>query len=84
LYLTQFLSGNLALYGRVLKSVPYLALVRKAADEITITIFSKYCGGKKINERLVTSKKLTNNFTDVVTCGLETDMAREPLALPRS
>jgi hypothetical protein len=39
LYLTQFLPGKLAFYGRVLKSTACLAVVGKAADEIRITIY---------------------------------------------
>jgi hypothetical protein len=39
LYLIQILPGKLAFYARVLKSVAYVALVCKAADEIRITIF---------------------------------------------
>jgi hypothetical protein len=39
LYLTQFLPGKLTFYGRVLKSIACVALVRKAADEIKITIY---------------------------------------------
>jgi hypothetical protein len=40
-----------------------MVLVRKAADEIKITIyFLKSFGVNKINEFVVTSNKLTNNF----------------------
>jgi hypothetical protein len=38
LYLSQFLPGKLTFYGKVLKSVARVALLRKAADEIRITI----------------------------------------------
>jgi hypothetical protein len=38
LYLAQFLPTNLLFYGRVLKSIADVALVRKAADDIIITI----------------------------------------------
>jgi hypothetical protein len=36
---TRFLSGTLVFYGRVLKPVACVALVRKAAKEMRITIF---------------------------------------------
>jgi hypothetical protein len=63
LYLTQFLPTELRFYGRVLKPVASVALVRKAANEIRITIFfSDSYRGKKLNELVVTSNKLTNNF----------------------
>jgi hypothetical protein len=54
-----------------------VALVRKAADEIRITIFFNSFGVKKIDE-LVTSNKLKNNFTGLVTSGLRSDLARGP------
>jgi hypothetical protein len=41
-YLTQFLPGKLTVYGRVLKSVARVVLVRKAADEIRIVTFLNY------------------------------------------
>jgi hypothetical protein len=43
----QFLPGKLTLFGRVLKSVAYVALVRKAADEISITIFFQILRSKE-------------------------------------
>jgi hypothetical protein len=54
------------------------ALVRKAADEIRITILFKTLGVKKVNLLVVTGKKLTNNFVDLVTSGLGPDVARRP------
>jgi hypothetical protein len=75
LYLTQFLLGKLTFYGRVLKSIACVALVRKAADEIRITIFFTSFGAEKINE-LVASNKLTNNFAALVTSGQGPDVAR--------
>jgi hypothetical protein len=44
-----------------------------------ITIILESFRVKKINELLVTSKKLTNNFTVMVIIVLWPDMAREPL-----
>jgi hypothetical protein len=83
LYLTHFLPGKLAFYGRDLKSVAYVALVRKAADEIRIIIFFKFFGENKINELVVTSNKLTNKFAGLVTNGLGPDVARGPSLGPR-
>jgi hypothetical protein len=54
-----------------------VALVRKAADE-TITIFFKSFGVIKINELVVISNKLTNNFAGLVTSGFGSDVARGP------
>jgi hypothetical protein len=55
-----------------------VALVRKASDEIRITIFFfKSCGVKKINELVVITNKLTNNFAGQVTSGLGSDVARK-------
>jgi hypothetical protein len=54
-----------------------VALVRKAADEIGITIFL-VLGENKINELAITSNKITNNFTGLVTSGLGPDVARGP------
>jgi hypothetical protein len=56
----------LAFYCGVLKSVAFVALVRKAADEIRIVIFFKSFRVKKIDELVIISKKLTNNFTGTV------------------
>jgi hypothetical protein len=80
LYLTQFLHGKLTFYGRVLKSTACVALVlRKAADEIRIVIFFyKSFRVNKLNELVVTSNKLTNNFAGLVTSYLGSDMARGP------
>jgi hypothetical protein len=54
-----------------------VALVRKAAYEIRIT-FSRFFGENKINELVVTSNKLTNNFTSLVTSSLGLDVALGP------
>jgi hypothetical protein len=59
-----------------------VVLVRKAADEIRITIFLSF-GGKKINKLVVTVNKLTNNFADLVTRGLGQDVTRGPPVGPR-
>jgi hypothetical protein len=75
---TEFLPRKLTFYGRVLKSIACVALVQKAADEIRITISFKSFGVKKINELVVTSNKLTNNFASLVTNGLGPDVARGP------
>jgi hypothetical protein len=54
-----------------------VALARKSADEIRITMFFFTSFGiKKINEPAVTSNKLTNNFAGLVASGLGTDVAR--------
>jgi hypothetical protein len=80
---TKFLNGKLIYYGRVLKSTERVALVRKAADEIRITIFFKSFAVRKINELAVTSNKLTNNFAGLITSGLGPDVARGPPVGPR-
>jgi hypothetical protein len=67
LHLTQFLPRKLTFYGSVSKPIACVTLVRKAADEIRITIFFESFGVKKINELVVTSNKLTNNFAVLVT-----------------
>jgi hypothetical protein len=71
---TQFLPRKLTFYGMVLKSIACVALVHKAADKIRITIFFKSSRIKKINELVITSYKLTNNFTGLVTNGLRLDV----------
>jgi hypothetical protein len=68
---------------QVSKLVACVAVVRKAADEIRITTFFKSFGTKKINERILTSNKLTNNFTGLVTSGLGPDVAGGPPVGPR-
>jgi hypothetical protein len=51
LYLAQSLPAKLTFYYRKsLKSVAYVALVHKAAEEIRITNFFKYIGVKKISK----------------------------------
>jgi hypothetical protein len=67
LYLTQYLPEKLTFYGTVFKSVACVAIVRKAADEIRITIFFKSIGVKKIDELIVSGNKLTNNFEGPIT-----------------
>jgi hypothetical protein len=62
----------------VLKSIARVALVRKAADEIRITIFFKSFGAKKIKELIVLSNKLPNNFAGLIANGLVPDVARGP------
>jgi hypothetical protein len=74
------LLGNLTFYGRVLQST---ALIRKAADEIRITIFFSNPSEQRNNELVVNSNKLTNNFAGLVTSGLGQDVARGPPVLPR-
>jgi hypothetical protein len=44
------LPGKPTLYGRVLKSVAYVALIRKAADKTIITIILKSFNVKKTND----------------------------------
>jgi hypothetical protein len=61
LYLTQFSSGKLIFYGRVLRSPEFVALVRKTADDITIEI-------------IIISNKLTNHFAGLVKGCLGPDM----------
>jgi hypothetical protein len=56
-----------------------VVLVRKAADEIRITIYFKSFGVKKINELVVSGKKLADNFAGLVTSGLGLDVTRGPL-----
>jgi hypothetical protein len=67
-----------------LKSVTSVALVCKAADEIRITILFKSFGFKKINELVVTSNKLTNNFAGLVKSGLGPGVVRGPPVGPHS
>jgi hypothetical protein len=81
--MVHFLNEKLTFYRRVLKSVACVALVRKAANEIRISIFFKLLGEMKINELVVTSNKLTNNFAGLVTSGLRPDVALGPPVLPR-
>jgi hypothetical protein len=57
-------------------------LVRKATEEVKITIFLKSFGVKKINELVVTSNKLTNNFVGLVASGLGPDVDRKLLTAP--
>jgi hypothetical protein len=47
-----------------------VALVRKAADDTRVTIFLQSFEENKINELVVTSNKLTNNFAGLITIGL--------------
>jgi hypothetical protein len=68
---------------RVFKSIPCVAFVRKAADEISIKIFLKSFGVQKINELVVTVNKLTNHFAGLVISGLGPDVARGPPVGPR-
>jgi hypothetical protein len=83
LYLTQILPGKLAFYGRVLKLIACVALVRKAADEIKITIFVfKFLGLKKIYALVAITNKITNNFTGLFTSRLGPDLARGPPVVP--
>jgi hypothetical protein len=56
-------------------------LVRKAADKNHD--FFRSFGAKKINELVVTSKKLTNNFAGLVATGVGPDVARGPPVGPR-
>jgi hypothetical protein len=65
---------------KFLKPIARVALVRTAADEIRITIFSKSFGAKEINSLVATSNKLTQNFVGLVTSGLRPDLARGPPA----
>jgi hypothetical protein len=53
-------------------------LVRKAADEIRITILLKSFGVKKINKLVVTGNRLTYDFAGLVTSGLGPDVTRGP------
>jgi hypothetical protein len=78
LYLTQFLPRKLTFYGRVLKSIACVALVRKAADEMRIKISFKSLGIKEINGLVVTCNELTNSFEGLVTSGFVPDVARGP------
>jgi hypothetical protein len=78
-YLKQFLPGKLTFCCRVLKSVAYVALVRKEDDEIRITILRN----KKVNALVVTDNKLTYNFVGLVTGGLWPDLARGKQVGPR-
>jgi hypothetical protein len=57
-----------------------VALVRKVADKIRITIFFS---NSSTNELVVTSNKLTNNFAGLVTSDLAPDETRGPPVGPR-
>jgi hypothetical protein len=82
LYQTQFLPGKLTFYGRVLKSVAFVALVPSQADEIRITIFKSF-GAREITELVRNGDKLTNIFLGLVTSVLGLDLARgPPVGLP--
>jgi hypothetical protein len=65
--MTQFLPRKLSCYGRALKSITCVALTHKIAY--------KSFGSKKINELVVTSSKLANNFVALVTSGLGSNVA---------
>jgi hypothetical protein len=54
-----------------------VSLVLKAAAKIRVTIFSNP-SGQKINELVITSNKLTNNYADLIMSGFEPDVARLP------
>jgi hypothetical protein len=86
--LQQFVSATIftwkTFYGRGLKSVTCVALLRNAADDIRITIFFKSFGEMKINELIVTNNKLRNHFAILVRSGLGPNVGRGPPVLPRS
>jgi hypothetical protein len=66
-------------YGRVLKSIACVALVREAAGERRTAILFQILRSKKIiNGLVVTSNKLTNNFGSLVTSGLGPDVPCGP------
>jgi hypothetical protein len=69
LYLTQFLTGKLTSYSRVLRSAACVALVQKAAYEIRNNFFRSF-RMKKLNELAGISNKLTNNSRCLVTSGI--------------
>jgi hypothetical protein len=62
-----------------------MALVRKAANEIPKDhdFLFKSLGIKKINELVITSNKLKNNFVGLVAVGLVLDVARGQPDIPR-
>jgi hypothetical protein len=76
-------TGKLTFYGWILKSIECVELVRKAADDIRITIFFTSFGIKKTNVLVVTSNKLTNNFAHLVTSGLGPMWFASRQCLPR-
>jgi hypothetical protein len=47
-----------------------MPLVCKAADDIRVTIFLRYFGGKKLRKFVVTGNKLTCNFVLLLASGL--------------
>jgi hypothetical protein len=55
-------------------------LVPNAVDEVHYLKFSNPSGKKRL---LVTSNKLTNNFTGLVTSGFKQEVARGPPVGPR-
>jgi hypothetical protein len=79
LLLTQFLPGKFTFYDRFLKSIPRVALVRKAADEISTAAFFKITPRKK-SICTKTINKLTNNFAGLVISSMGPNMARGPPA----
>jgi hypothetical protein len=56
--------------GRVLKSVTYVELVHKAADEIIANFSFKSCGVKEANELVVTSNKLIKKIACLFVQGI--------------
>jgi hypothetical protein len=74
LYLTRFLPEELVFYVRVSKSVTFVTLVRKAADEKIIVAYFKILRRKELNEFVVKS----NNIAGLVTSGLGPDVASVP------
>jgi hypothetical protein len=82
--MTQFLPRKITFYRKVSKSIACVVIVCKAVDEMRVTIFFISLGENKINELVVTSNKLTNNFAGLVTSVLGPDMARGPPVGPLS
>jgi hypothetical protein len=66
---------NFLLQERLSATVLPGKLTRWTIGEVRITILFKSCGVKKINELVVTGKKLTNTFASLIISGLRLDVA---------
>jgi hypothetical protein len=73
-----FFARKLLVYIRVIKPTACVALARKAADKIKITISFRSVGIKKINEHVVNSNKLKYNLAGLVASCLGRGVARGP------
>jgi hypothetical protein len=79
--MTQLQPRKLTFSGRVLKLIACVTLVRKEGGE-KITFFKSFVVNK-VNELVLNTNKLTNNFAGLVTIGFGPDVACGPPLRPR-